>query len=306
MIQSLVRKEVVDDLVSRYGHVVVDECHHIPAVSFERVLGQVRARYVTGLTATPRRRDGHHPIAEMQLGPVRHSIDARAEAAARPFTHKLIARETSFASGEERLTIQEIYRALARDDARNQMIARDITLALEQGRVPLVLTERRDHVDVLADLVRGFCSRVVVLRGGAPKAGGSGSRAAPPAADRVIVATGRFVGEGFDDPRLDTLFLTMPVSWKGTLIQYAGRIQRLHPAKREVRIYDYVDRQVPMLVRMFERRVRGYRSIGYSDGELPFALVDVDDDYVLGRGWEDQLEDDDGEDPPEGAERAFG
>lgn len=201
MIQSLVRRDAVDDLVARYGHVVVDECHHIPAVSFERVLGQVRARYVTGLTATPRRRDGHHPIAEMQLGPVRHSIDARAEAEARPFTHKLIARETSFAPGEQVLGIQDLYRRLARDDARNQIIARDVGLALEEGRVPLVLTERRDHVDVLADLVRGFCPRVVVLRGGADGKAGAGHLATLSASgDRVIVATGRFVGEGFNDP----------------------------------------------------------------------------------------------------------
>ena len=114
---------------------------------------------------------------------------------------------------------------------------------------------------------------------------------------RVIVAIGRYVGEGFDDPRLDTLFLTMPLSWKGTLIQYAGRIQRLHPAKREVRIYDYVDRAVPVLERMFRRRLVGYRSIGYVEAELPLGYGEVDDDFVLGRGWEDE----DGEEsgPPE-------
>jgi superfamily II DNA or RNA helicase len=103
--------------------------------------------------------------------------------------------------------------------------------------------------------------------------------------ERVIVATGRYIGEGFDDARLDTLFLTMPVSWKGTLIQYTGRIHRLHPAKREVRIYDYVDVQVPVLTRMFAKRLRGYRSLGYAQGEAPLGFGEIDDDFVLGRDW---------------------
>lgn len=158
MIQSLVRKEEVDDLVSGYGHVIVDECHHLPALSFERVLSETKARYVVGLTATPQRRDGHQPITEMQLGPIRFRVDAKSRTARRPFEHELIVRETGFQSSAEQFGggIQDLYRALATDEARNQRIIDDILAALQQGRSPIVLTERKDHLDHLADRLRGF------------------------------------------------------------------------------------------------------------------------------------------------------
>jgi superfamily II DNA or RNA helicase len=295
MIQSLVREGQVSEAVSDYGQVVVDECHHVPAVSFERVLASVRAQFIVGLTATPRRRDGHHPIGTFQLGPARHVIDAKAQAAMRPFEHRLIVRETDLVVAEEKPSIQAIFRAVAGDRARGELVARDVQLALEEGRWPIVLTERKDHLELLCDLIRGICPQIVVLRGGP----GSGGRARSAAVSlsgtrsRVIVATGRYVGEGFDDPTLDTLFLAMPISWKGTVIQYAGRIQRLHPGKREVRIYDYVDRNVPVLDRMFRRRLAGYRSIGYVVGELPPGYGEADDDWILGRGWAGDMDEDD-------------
>jgi superfamily II DNA or RNA helicase len=220
------------------------------------------------------------------LGPVRHAISAKAQAAARPFEHKLIVRETQLVVPEENSSIQTLYRTVAGDRARGEMIARDVQLALEEGRWPIVLTERKDHLELLRDLFCGICPKVVVLRGG-PGSGGRARAAAislSGARSRVIVATGRYVGEGFDDPTLDTLFLAMPISWKGTVIQYAGRIQRLHPGKREVRIYDYVDRNVPVFDRMFRRRLAGYRSIGYVDAELPPGYGEADDDWTLGRG----------------------
>ena len=291
MIQSLVRSGEVSTTVGDYGQVIVDECHHVPAVSFERVLASTRAQFVVGLTATPRRRDGHHPIGAMQLGPVRHVIDAKAQAAMRPFEHKLIVRETSLTVAEETPSIQTIYKAVASDRARGELIARDVELALAEDRWPIVLTERKDHLELLCDLIRGISPEVVVLRGG-PGSGGRARAAATTLSgtrSRVIVATGRYVGEGFDDPTLDTLFLAMPISWKGTVIQYAGRIQRLQPGKREVRIYDYVDRNVPVLERMFRRRLAGYRSIGYVEGELPMGY-EADDDWTLGRGWDDEVD----------------
>ena len=289
MFQSLLRGDQVAEIVGKYDQVIIDECHHVPAFTFERVLACVRARFIVGLTATPRRRDGHHPIGEMQLGPVRYVIDAKAQAAARPFGHKLIVRETSFRFPAEKPRIQDVYKALTSDAERNQIIARDVAHVVEQGRSPIVVTERKDHLNLLAELIRGYCPRIFVLHGGiAAKRKAVEPDVPKDSWPRVIVAIGRYVGEGFDDPRLDTLFLTMPLSWKGTLIQYAGRIQRLHPAKREVRIYDYVDRAVPMLERMFRRRLLGYRSIGYVEGDLPLGYGEVDDDFVLGRGWEDE------------------
>jgi superfamily II DNA or RNA helicase len=287
MIQSLVRKDSVADLVASYGQVIVDECHHLPAVQFERVLREAKARYVVGLTATPQRRDGHHPITEMHLGPVRFKVDARTQAAARPFEHRLIVRETSFrASGSnEKGGIQDLYAALACDEARNTMILNDVIGALEQGRSPILLTERKDHLEYFASRLQRVARHLVVLQGGmgakADRAVRAQLEGIPPNEERLLLATGRYIGEGFDDARLDTLFLALPVSWKGTLVQYTGRLHRLHPGKREVRIFDYVDRKEPRLLRMFEKRLRGYRAIGYARGEAPLGYAEPKDDLIV-------------------------
>lgn len=274
MLQSLMRREDIADLVSGYGHVVVDECHHVPAVSFERVMQEVRARYVTGLTATPQRRDGHQPILEFQLGPVRFAIDARNTAAEHVFEHRLVVRETSFRLAEASAPgIQELYGALAADRSRNDIILDDVAKALAEGRSPVLLTERRDHLEHFVERMQDRVRHLVILRGGM----GAKQRrevaeqlaSIPAGEERLLLATGRFLGEGFDDARLDTLFLALPVSWKGTLVQYAGRLHRQSHGKSEVRIYDYVDRHVPMLARMFERRMKGYRAMSYaSEGDM--------------------------------------
>jgi superfamily II DNA or RNA helicase len=286
MIQSLVRKEKVQDVVASYGQVIIDECHHLPAVSFERVLAEAKARYVVGLTATPHRRDGHHPITEMQIGPVRFAVDPKSQAAQRPFAHKLVVRETGFKQASEKTpSIQELYAALAADEKRNRIILDDVIQALEQGRSPILLTERKDHLEYFAARLGKLARHVVVLQGGM----GTKERrvvkerlaAIPDAEERLVLATGRYIGEGFDDARLDTLFLALPVSWKGTLIQYTGRLHRLHPTKKEVRIFDYVDREVPMLMRMFEKRLRGYRGIGYARGEAPLGYAEPGDETVV-------------------------
>jgi len=281
MIQSLVRRGDVDNVVGTYGHVIVDECHHVPAVSFERVMREVRARYVMGLTATPRRKDGHHPILEFQIGPIRFSVDPRNAAARRPFEHRLIIRETGFrlVTSSQSPGIQEIYGRLAVDEARNEMIVEDVIRALEDGRSPILLTERREHLDHFAERLRHVARNVVVLRGGMSTKRRRGTAEAlasiPDIEERVLLATGRFVGEGFDDARLDTLFLAMPVSWRGTLVQYAGRLHRTHQGKTEVRIVDYVDHNVPMLARMFQKRLRGYRAMGYELADPPVVTAPV-------------------------------
>jgi superfamily II DNA or RNA helicase len=290
MIQSLTRRDEVNDLVADYGHVIVDECHHVPAVSFERIMREVKARYVTGLTATPRRRDGHHPILHLQLGPARFFIDPKSQAAAQPFEHKLIVRSTEFrlAGDAADAGIQEVYRQIAMDERRNRLILDDVIQALDEKRSPILLTERRDHLDYLAEHLHGPARNLIVLHGG-KKA--KDRRAAirqltsiPEDEERLVLATGRFIGEGFDDARLDTLFLAMPVSWRGTLVQYAGRLHRKHHGKTEVRIMDYVDRDVPMLARMFERRLRGYRAMGYvvTDHVAPEPIGDYVIEYDEG------------------------
>jgi hypothetical protein len=286
MIQSLVRKDEVQDIIAHYGQVIVDECHHLSAVSYERVIAEAKARYVVGLTATPHRRDGRHPITAMQLGPVRFRVEPKSQAAQRPFAHTLIVRETSFKTSSEALpSIQELYASLAADAKRNQLILDDVIGALERGRSPILLTERKDHLEYFSARLTKIVRHVVVLQGGmtasARREVKARLAAVPDTEERLILATGRYIGEGFDDARLDTLFLALPVSWRGTLIQYTGRLHRLHPAKQEVRIFDYVDRDVPMLLRMFEKRLRGYRGIGYARGEAPLGLAAPDDELVV-------------------------
>ncbi len=272
VIQSLARKGEVDDIVADYGHLVVDECHHISAVSFEVVARRAKAKYVLGLSATVTRRDGHHPIVLMQCGPVRFRTSAKAQARQRPFAHRAVLRPTDFTmpagTDAERPPIQQVYAALAADEDRNDMIFDDVLQALEAGRSPILLTQRKDHAHRLAERLGRFARNVLVLRGGM----GTRQRREvmqrlediPEADERVLIATGSYVGEGFDDARLDTLFLTMPISWKGTLAQYVGRLHRLYAAKREVLVHDYVDGAVPALMRMSEKRVRGYESLGYT------------------------------------------
>lgn len=272
IIQSLVRKGVVCDGVGEYGHVIVDECHHVSAHGFEQVVRQAKAKFITGLSATVSRKDGHHPIIFMQCGPVRHRVDAKGEAAARPFEHTVCVRPTGFrplgASSEDaRIQFQELYSQLAADDVRNQLICDDVLQSVREGRSPLVLTERNEHLDVLAARLSTGIQHLVVLRGGMGRKDlqdvATRLTAIPEHEQRALLATGRYIGEGFDDARLDTLFLTLPVSWRGTIVQYVGRLHRLHHFKQEVRVYDYADLNVPMLARMFDRRCQGYEAVGY-------------------------------------------
>jgi superfamily II DNA or RNA helicase len=269
MIQSLNQKGVVKDLVAEYGQIIIDECHHVSAFTFEQVLKQMKAKYITGLTATPIRKDGHHPIIIMQCGPIRFRGDARQQALERPFEHVVILRYTDFKMPEGAEDgIQPVYAAMIRAEQRNDLIFDDLLNALENGCSPLILTERTEHVDELAERLRNFARNVIVLKGGAGKkqrkALAEQIAAIPDGEERVLIATGRYIGEGFDDARLDTLFLTMPISWRGTLQQYAGRLHRLHDNKKVVRIYDYVDVNLPMLMRMYEKRLKGYKAIGYA------------------------------------------
>jgi len=283
LIQSLVRKGTVDDRIAAYGHLVVDECHHLSARSFELVARRAKAKFVTGLSATVTRKDGHHPIIFMQCGPVRYRVDAKKQAAAQPFTHQVFVRPTGFRSlelpkSDQRVEFHRLYEALRSDERRNALICADVVSAVREGRSPLLLTERTEHLQLLAERLSAEIPHMIVLQGGMGRKELQGAldRLAqiPNAASCVILATGGYIGEGFDDPRLDTLFLALPVSWRGTIAQYVGRLHRLHVGKREVRVYDYADLDVPMLARMFDRRCRGYEALGYTI-LLPAGAVPV-------------------------------
>ena len=279
IMQSLVSGDEVKELVKGYGLVIVDECHHVSAVSFEKILKTVNAKYVYGLTATPTRQDGQHPIIYMQCGSIRYRVDAKEQAEKSGFERYVVPRFTSFKKPigmeDKEFTINKIYASIAENVMRNKLIIADILTALNKGRTPIVLTQRSDHVTLLADALEKSLPNVIRLIG---KASAKEKREEldrleniPHGEPFVIVATGKYVGEGFDEPRLDTLFLASPISWKGTLQQYAGRLHRVYDGKKNVIVYDYVDVHVKMLENMYHKRVSGYSNMGYkalSEGAL--------------------------------------
>ena len=272
VIQSLVRKGVVDDRVAEYGHVIVDECHHLSAHSFEQVVRRAKARFVLGLSATVTRKDGHHPIIFMQCG--RCGIASTRRPRRRRVPSSTPSRAPDSLSAGQRAGSGQTGRvpgavsATGRRRGAQSAHLRGRRRVRPDGRSPLVLTERNEHLDRLEQLSGSVRHLVVLARREWARSSGRPSPTGwqPSRADeaRVILATGKYIGEGFDDPRLDTLFLTLPVSWRGTIAQYAGRLHRLYDGKREVRVYDYADLNVPMLARMFDRRCRGYEAVGYT------------------------------------------
>ncbi len=265
VMQSVSRQGEVSPLVENYGQVIIDECHHVGAVSFDAILKKVKAKYILGLTATPVRRDGQQPIIFMQCGPIRHKA---AKPASAPHDLEVIPQML-----HKRIDlpqeggIQDVFRQLAIDEDRTATIAAQIENAFNQGRKVLVLTERTEHLDAIQAALIGKISSLFVLHGRMTKKLRTTLitelNALPPDEPRVLLATGKLVGEGFDHPPLDTLVLAMPISWTGTLQQYAGRLHREHATKSDVRVIDFVDTGHPALLRMWEKRQRGYRAMGY-------------------------------------------
>lgn len=265
VMQSLSRQGEISPLVENYGHVIVDECHHIGAVSFDAILKRVKAKYVLGLTATPIRRDGQQPIIFMQCGPIRYT-------AAKPANAPHILEVVPYSLHKridlpQEAGIQDVFRHLANDLERTAAIAAEIENAFNQGRKVLALTERTEHLDAILAALAEKMPSIFVLHGRMSKKQRTETitelNALLPDAPRALLATGKLVGEGFDHPPLDTLVLAMPISWKGTLQQYAGRLHREHATKTDVRIIDFVDTGHPALLRMWEKRQRGYRAMGY-------------------------------------------
>jgi len=265
VMQSLSRKGEISELVKNYGQIIVDECHHLSAVSFEALLRSSSARYVLGLTATPIRRDGQHPIIFMQCGPIRHTATSPATAphdlSVRPhmLTGPIVVPEGS--------GIQEVFRQLADDSQRAAAIVSAVVNAYRHGRKVLVLTQRTEHVEKLDLALREQVENLYTLHGRMPKKQRASvintleslSEDAP----RVLLATGTLIGEGFDHPPLDTLVLAMPISWRGILQQYTGRLHREHTTKSDVHVIDFVDEGNVALLRMWEKRKAGYKAMGY-------------------------------------------
>ncbi len=269
LLQSCMSDNEVKPFVRDYGMVIVDECHHAPAVNFERVLREVKARYVYGLTATPIRKDGHQPIIFMQCGEIRYTADSKSQQTQQSFRRLLIPRFTSHRNLKaDGGNYAQVIHELIGIESRNKQIISDIVSNLAEGRTPIILTARTAHVDMLAEECRKICPNVIRL------VGNDSAKAKREVMERlslvptdeplVVVATGKYVGEGFDLPRLDTLMLALPVSWKGLIAQYTGRLHRNYPGKSETRIYDYIDLRVPICDSMYRKRLHGYKAVGYS------------------------------------------
>ncbi len=268
LLQSCISDNEVKPFVRDYGMVIVDECHHAPAVSFERVLKDVNAKWVYGLTATPIRKDGHQPIIFMQCGEIRYTADSKTQQEQQTFHRLLIPRFTTYRNISDDNGYTAIAQSLSEDDTRNQLILDDVRKVLGEGRSPIVLTGLTSHVDYLAEECRKICPNVIRLVGNdsakAKRQEMERLKSIPNTEPLVVVATGKYVGEGFDLPRLDTLMLVLPVSWKGLIAQYTGRLHRDYPGKSEVRIYDYIDLRVPICDSMYKKRLHGYKAVGYS------------------------------------------
>ncbi len=269
LLQSCMSDNEVKPFVHHYGMVIVDECHHAPAVNFERVLREVNASYVYGLTATPIRKDGHQPIIFMQCGEIRYTVDSKSQQSKQSFRRLLIPRFTSHRNlkadgGNYAQVIDE----LIENGSRNKLILDDVASNLSEDRTPIILTARTAHVDLLAEECRKICPNVIRLVGNdsakAKREVMAQLSHVPDDEPLVVVATGKYVGEGFDLPRLDTLMLALPVSWKGLIAQYTGRLHRNYPGKNETRIYDYIDLRVPVCDSMYRKRLHGYKAVGYS------------------------------------------
>jgi len=269
LLQSCIEKGAdgkARDFVKNYGLLLVDECHHVSAFSFEKVLKAINAKHVYGLTATPKRQDGHDPIITMQCGVIRYIADNKSEKKSRNFEHYAIPRFTKFSHGEDD-DINKIYAELSNNAFRNELIVKDVVAAYKQGHTPIILCNRKDHVHLLAKSLEPHCDNVVVLIGGAAtkdkKTELERLKTIAPVEPLVIVATGKYIGEGFDEPRLDTLFLAAPISWRGTLEQYVGRLHRNYEGKKEVLVYDYADIRSRVLEKMYHSRLKGYAALGY-------------------------------------------
>ena len=263
MLPSLARIHDYQALFRRYGLVIVDECHHVPAATFEALLKACTCRTIVGLTATPIRKDRLEKLLYLQCGPVRHTIHQRFMEESVP--RVVFVRRTSFfmdAAIGPRPPIHAIWEALVSDAARTRRIVADIRDCLSEGRCPLVLSDRKSHLDGLeVELTNSGSPDAVIFR----LQSGIGKKRRQAIRDSiertyeaggkyVLLATASLIGEGFDLPRLDTLFLAMPLSFKGRLVQYAGRLHRSHAEKHEIRVYDYVDEGNPVTLAMFRRR----------------------------------------------------
>ena len=267
MVTSLGSGDSIKPFVKDYGMVIMDECHHGAAESIEAVLSKVNAKYVYGLTATVKREDGKDKTVLMQFGPVRFRFTAKDKIRLQGMEHILEPRFTPIISTKEKLTLNEAYEIVVNSDFRNSLIASDIEACIKQGHTPLVLSKRKAQIDVLFEKVKDKADHVLVLTGGKKQSERKELRerlgSISESESLIVLATGQYIGEGFNCSRLDMLFLAMPIAWDGNVEQYTGRLNRSHDGKNRVTVIDYVDHHIEMFANMYNKRLRTYKRIGY-------------------------------------------
>lgn len=287
MIQSLFKLENSQSLLDKYEMMIVDECHHVSALMFEKVVAQFRGKYLYGLTATPERKNGHEPIVFQRIGEILHTADKRET----DFKRQLQLRFTSFGHLEiEKTKVSNFIQLsdwIATDSVRNQLILKDILAQVAEGRNILVLVNRIQQINVFEKLLKEKeVDDFYIISGETKVQERTSLLKTLEQLDKgfVFLSTGKYIGEGFDLPQLDTLILAAPFSWKNNLIQYAGRIHRNYKDKSLVRIFDYVDIHVPYLEKMFQKRQVAYRKMDYcviEGEEKQFVYVDSRCENVL-------------------------
>ena len=277
MLQSLVRSQDCTQILAGYGQVIVDECHHVPATSFEAVMKQCTSKYLLGLTATPKRKDSLEVLLYQQCGPIRHEIRIGE---GHTLSKSLNVRQTAFRVPDElgqKPPYHLIAELLATDEDRNRMIADDIVEVLGHGRFALVLADRKDQIKTLESMVRKsseamygiFCLEGLMSPKRRRQMLTDIAAARKDGKPIVLLATASLVGEGFDLPDLDTLFLASPISFEGRLVQYVGRLDRAFDGKANVEVFDYVDASCGVLLKMHRGRLKTFQKLVY---DIPQAM----------------------------------
>lgn len=290
MISSLGKKNQINEIVKNYGMVLVDECHHIAAQTFDEVIREVNTSFIYGFTATPKREDKMEKKIFMHLGPILHKFTSKDRIKMQNVNHYVNPRFTRVINTQgKKLTLNEAYSMLIEDEKRNALIVNDVIDCINKNRTPIIITKQKKHLEILSKLLSDKADFVFLLHGGFSQNEKEKIREdlknIPKEKSVILIATGQYVGEGFNFPRLDTMMLTMPISWEGNVEQYAGRINRDYEDKKDVIIYDYIDINVPVLERMSQKRFRTYKKIGYellneNQHEKQNSLINDSDEQI--------------------------
>ena len=275
MAGSLCKKGKYHKMMNEYGLVLIDECHHSASETIANVLKEVKAKYVYGVTATPKRGDGLEKINYMLIGPIRYSYTAKEKAKEQGIQHLVYPRFTRTVPPRgvitDKMHPNEAYEIIHNNDVRDEQIIEDVKNCVAAGRTPVVLSRYKDHSEKFYERLKSYADHVFLMTGNNSKKEHRKILEQMHQVDKneslILIATGSLVGEGFDFPRLDTLFMATPVSFRGVVEQYAGRLNRDYAGKENVIIYDYVDNHIPMFNNMYMKRLKAYKQIGYEFGD---------------------------------------